>query len=119
MKLKIMFTTAILAMFVIGIVFTKADDTVAKGKEVFLAKKCEACHAVATQGIEAKRKSDKVPDLSKVDLKDKADWVKQYLNKEADKDGKKHAIKFNGTEEELSELATWLTTVGVPAEEKK
>jgi mono/diheme cytochrome c family protein len=117
MRLKNILTAIILALLFTVVGFIKAEDKVVTGKDIFIEKKCMGCHAIESLGIEAKMKSGKAPDLGKVDLKDKADWIMKFLIKEADKDGKKHAVKFNGTEDELKVISTWLTTLGEPAKE--
>jgi len=76
------------------------------GKQVYLDQKCDMCHAVSTAGIEGK--TDKGGDL--VGLADQydAEWLTQYLKKEADKDGKQHVKGFKGTDEDLKALVDWL-----------
>ncbi len=81
------------------------------GKDIFVNGKCNACHAIKSQGIESKM-ADKYPDLSNVGNKNiEADVIKKFLNKETDLNGKKHAVKFKGSEEELNILVDWLLTL--------
>jgi mono/diheme cytochrome c family protein len=103
-----------LAAFLYFAQTTKADDTpaaVKDGKTLFTDKHCDGCHAIESQSIEARNKSTKAPDLSKVNLKGKTDWIKSFLNKETDLDGKNHPMKFNGTDDELNTLAAWIESI--------
>lgn len=114
----------ILGVLIIGLALgvsfqgnTQADeDMLAKGKEMFTTFKCDACHGVESQGIVPKKKNDKSPDLSKVFMKGKAEWLSQYLMKEADLNGKKHPVKFSGKAEELASMVAWLEMVGLQEE---
>ena len=79
------------------------------GKQIFLAQKCNLCHAVSPAGIEATTKSEKMkgPDLvglSKTDAK----LINGYLRKVADIDKKKHVKQFTGSDEEMGALIAWL-----------
>lgn len=79
------------------------------GKQIFLAQKCNLCHAVSPAGIEATTKSDKMkgPDLvglSKTDAK----ILNGYLRKSAEIKGKKHVKQFTGSDEEIGALIAWL-----------
>ncbi len=98
------------ALLVVG-AFALAAPTAegADGKEVFLAQKCNLCHAVSSAGIEATTKSEKLkgPDLSTVELPDAA-TLAAYLKKEQEIDGKKHSKQFTGSDEELQALIAWL-----------
>lgn len=110
---KLLGLVVVTAFILYFVQISKADDTPAPkdGKAIFLDKHCDACHSIESQSIEAKRKSDKVPDLSKVDLKGKTDWIKSFITKEADIDGKKHPIKFNGTDDELGTISSWIESL--------
>ena len=87
-----------------------APASAVDGKEVFLAQKCDTCHSVSTAGIAATTKSEKMkgPDLVGVVQAHESTWVKDFVSKKVDKDGKKHAKEFKGTEEELAALVDWL-----------
>jgi mono/diheme cytochrome c family protein len=87
----------------------------ADGKEIFLAQKCNTCHSVSTAGIEATTKSEKMkgPDLVGVVQAHDPAWVKDFIQKKTDKEGKKHAKEYKGTQEELEAIVAWL------AEQKK
>jgi hypothetical protein len=79
------------------------------GQELFLAQKCNMCHAVAKAGIEAKTKSEKMkgPELPARSY-DAAELGK-FLAKEGQIDDKDHKGKaFKMSEEELATLVAWL-----------
>ena len=80
------------------------------GKAIFLAQKCDTCHSVSTAGIVATTKSEKMkgPDLVGVVQAHEPAWIADFVHKKVDKDGKKHAKEFKGTEEELTALIDWL-----------
>jgi cytochrome c551/c552 len=90
-----------------GVAAVRADDA-PDGKAIFLAQKCDMCHAVSTAGIEAKVKSAAMQGPDLVDLDLQADWMTKYLKKEVDKDGKAHKKAFSGSDEELRTLIDWL-----------
>lgn len=87
-----------------------ADSGGMDGKAIFLAQKCDLCHSVPTAGIEAKMKSEKMrgPDLVNLGAERDAAWLKQYLKKEVDLDGKKHGKAFTAGDAELDTLVAWL-----------
>ena len=104
---------------------TPAKPAAADGKQLFVANKCNTCHAIQAAGIEkkkaeasdedAKEKSDKKsPDLSSVGLERKADWMAKFLMKTETIKGEKHPRRFRGTEADLKVLATWLETQKAP-----
>ena len=87
----------------------------ADAKELFVASKCARCHSIESQGVAATPKAgdeDEVHDLSKVGSERTADWIQKFLMKQADIDGKKHKLKFRGSEADLQTLATWLASLG-------
>lgn len=98
----------LLTLAALGAAPTQALD----GKEVFLAQKCNTCHAVSTSGIEATTKSEKMkgPDLVGVMQAHDPAWITEFLHKKVDKDGKKHAKEYKGTDEELAAILDWLKT---------
>jgi mono/diheme cytochrome c family protein len=77
------------------------------GKDVFLAQKCNVCHAVSSAGITATGKI-KAPDLTGLAAQEDPAWVTRFLKKQADKKGKKHVKPYTGTDEELAALVAWL-----------
>jgi len=80
------------------------------GKAVFLAQKCNLCHAVSSAGIEATTKSEKMkaPDLVGVGSRHDGAWIAQYLQKKQTLQDKTHAKEFKGSDEELAALIDWL-----------
>lgn len=103
MKRRTGIVAMIVAVPLLLAVFYAGPAVGADGKALFLAQKCDMCHSVSAAGITAK--TDK-SDLSK--SKGDVEWVKKYVTKQADKDGKKHMKEFKGTVEELDALAGWL-----------
>jgi len=86
----------------------------ADAKELFVASKCMKCHSIESQGVAAKPKAgeeDEVHDLSKVGAERTADWIQKFLRKQADIEGKKHKLKFRGSDADLETLATWLASL--------
>jgi mono/diheme cytochrome c family protein len=86
----------------------------ADGKELFVAGKCQRCHSVESQGIAAKSRAgeeEEVADLSKVGAEHSAEWIQRYLRKEEATAGKKHRLKYRGSDEDLKTLATWLASL--------
>lgn len=106
------------------IVLAWSSPSMAQGKDVFTKNKCNACHNIASQGIEkasaaateekgeeaaaATEKKVEPPDLSTVGAKRDSAWIQSFLKKETDIDGRKHKKKWTGTPEELKTLADWL-----------
>lgn len=91
----------------------------AKGKQIFLDAKCNKCHAVASQKIEAvaeegdeAEEGAKPPDLSNAgaDFKKAAD-VEAWITKKSERDGKKHRATFRGSADDLGSLAAWIMTL--------
>jgi mono/diheme cytochrome c family protein len=80
------------------------------GKQVFLAQKCNLCHEVSSAKIERTSKSEKTkgPDLAGVAKRHDSEWIKKFLAKQIDKDGKKHLKEVKGTPEEIDALVAWL-----------
>ncbi len=107
------FTTILMAIFVAGITlaqFANAQDAAKTGKTIFEESKCTACHGIESQGVAAKKKSDKVPDLGKMHSHDK-DFLAKYLKKEEVMNGKKHAVPFKGSDDDLTTMVNWLVEV--------
>ena len=87
----------------------------ADAKELFVASKCVKCHSIDAQGVAATPKAgdeDKVHDLSKVGAERTAEWIQKFLRKQEDIKGKKHKLKFRGSDADLEALATWLASLG-------
>jgi mono/diheme cytochrome c family protein len=85
------------------------------GKKIFLAQKCETCHAVSSAEIKMTGKI-KGPDLAGAAAKRDATLLSNYLRRNADINAKKHVKPFTGSDEELGALIAWLQKQ-VPAKE--
>ena len=86
------------------------------GKKIFLAQKCETCHAVSSADIKMTGKI-KGPDLTGTAAKRDATLLSGYLRRNADLNGKKHVKPFTGSDEEMGALIAWLQKQ-VPAAKK-
>ena len=112
MKLKILMFVVLAAIVGITIKSVAQDAAAPKdGKAIFLESKCINCHQISSLAIESKKKSGNIPDLSGVGLKRNADFIKKFITKEEEIDGKKHAIAFKGEAADLDMLAKWLETL--------
>ena len=80
------------------------------GKSIFKANKCDKCHSIESQGIELNGKppGKTPPDLSGVGLKHKAGWIKDWLLKDEELNGKKHLKKWTGSDDDLTTISAWL-----------
>ncbi len=81
------------------------------GKALFVDGKCNMCHSIDSQGIEKKLKSGKGHDLSTVGSDRDPAWLRKWLKKEIELEGKKHEKAFKGTDAELDTLINWLGTL--------
>jgi cytochrome c551/c552 len=101
-------TALLLACSFVIIAFALSQNK--SGKVIFINQKCNLCHSVSTQGIEAKTTSEKLkgPDLVGLADKYKPKWISLYLKKKVKKNGKFHKRSFKGTDEELQALVDWL-----------
>jgi mono/diheme cytochrome c family protein len=84
------------------------------GKKIFLAQKCETCHAVSSADIKPTGKI-KAPDLTGRTAKLDATTLSQYLRRNAEIGGKKHVKPFTGSDEEAGALIAWLQKQVPPA----
>ena len=95
-------------------------------KALFIQNKCNSCHAIKSQGVtvveeegaEAEPEDEdapKPPDLSDIGSKHAAAWIKDWVLKKVDVEGKKHRKKFEGKPAELDAIATWLASLKAPA----
>lgn len=103
----------------------RGESVGADGKSVFLAAKCNKCHEIKSLGVTSLPQDDldeeeksPVTDLSAAGKGRDADWLRQWLNRKIDKEslhkpGKKvtHKKKWNGSEDDLQALVTWLLTL--------
>jgi cytochrome c5 len=92
-----------------GFAYTIADQPSDDGKKVFVDNKCNMCHTVKSAGIESK-KSDAV-DLSAVGKDKTEEFLMKYLKKETKLNDKDHKASFKGTDEDLTKLVQWLSTL--------
>lgn len=101
-------TTAVASLGIVAVMLFAGASTGANadGKSLFVANKCNSCHAVAAQGVA--KAGGEGPELSGVGLRHNAVWITKYLQKNADLNGKKHLKKFKGTDADLGVLAAWL-----------
>jgi cbb3-type cytochrome oxidase cytochrome c subunit len=107
MKRSIFLGFILVSLFMVRL--AAAEDPA--GKTLFLANKCNTCHSLQADGIEAKVKSTaKVPppDLSTIGDVKTADWIVKYLKKEEALNNKKHAKAWTGKDEDLMTIAKWL-----------
>jgi mono/diheme cytochrome c family protein len=105
----------------------RAED----GKQVFLKKECNECHAVEAAGIaklpakddeaeadeeEGEEEDDtEPPDLSGVGKEHDAKWLGGFIQKKVKNDeGKKHRKRFKGSDAELEALVAFLGTLQTP-----
>ncbi|HLP16839.1 MAG TPA: cytochrome c [Bacteroidota bacterium] len=104
----------IVSLFIIGTAWAEegaAKTAAPKGKQIFLDKKCNQCHSIESEGVMKKTPSTSKtgpPDLSNVGSDLKASDIEKFLKKETDLHGKKHMMKFAGTDEDLKTLASYL-----------
>jgi hypothetical protein len=92
-----------------GFAFTIADQPGDDGKTIFVNNKCNMCHTVTSAGIESK-KSDAV-DLSTVGKDKTVEFLTKYLKKETKLNDKDHKSSYKGTDEDLTKLVEWLSTL--------
>ncbi|MGD8862690.1 MAG: c-type cytochrome [Myxococcales bacterium] len=81
----------------------QADDK-PDGKKVFEEGKCKKCHSAP--GVKGGKH-----DLAGVGKKHDAKWMKAYLQKKEEMDGKKHKLKFKGSGAELDAVVKWLASL--------
>ncbi len=103
---------SIIAIVVVTFLFTSMITAEkSTGKDIFVNAKCNTCHAIKSQDITSKQ-ADKYPDLSNFGNSGVSEEnAIKYLNKEFDINGKKHPVKFKGSEEELKTMVEWLLTL--------
>ncbi len=87
----------------------KKDEGV-DGKKLFVEKKCNSCHSAEAVGLK-KKPNQKPPDLSIVGAERSAEWLTKYLQKKESIEGRKHLVKFQGSDGELVSLTKWLETL--------
>ena len=98
---------------------SRADD------KLFLANKCNKCHTISALGIKKlgdeaaseEKSASGPPDLSNVGKFHDVAFITSFLKKEIDHaphdgrtDTKKHMKKWDGSDADLTTIATWLTS---------
>ena len=109
-----------LTLTVLFALFVSAPAALAEdGQEVYMAERCNMCHAVAAVGIEAKTSSEKMlgPDLSGYQSPVDFETLAAYMRKEAELEGGKHKGNFKGSDEDLRTMMDWLAALDPPAGE--
>jgi hypothetical protein len=104
------FFCGLIAMALVGPLagtIAEAEES-ADGLATFTAQKCNMCHSVPQMEIVATVKSAKMkgPDLPGEPRE--ADWIKGFMKREVQLDGKDHKKEFKGTDEELQAITSWL-----------
>jgi hypothetical protein len=113
--MKKVFALMTIFVFVAGFIASAtAEEAKKDGKTLFTDAKCMNCHAVASQGIEAKKPNPKIPDVG-TGITSTAEVLAKYLVKEEKIHDKNHPVKFNGTPEELKTLVDWILEINKPA----
>ncbi|HOK14308.1 MAG TPA: c-type cytochrome [Candidatus Kapabacteria bacterium] len=112
MKIKhLILTLAAIAFIALASINVSVNAQEAKdGKTVFTEQKCDMCHSINSLGIASKKKSGAI-DLSNAAVEGDAEFFAKYLKKETDLKGKKHPAQFKGSDEDLTILTEWLTTL--------
>jgi mono/diheme cytochrome c family protein len=110
MTISILFAVSLLIVGFVCTAYRVQAEDVPAGQAVFLAQKCNLCHAVSSAGIEAKIRSEKLAggDLKGIGERRDADWIAKFVRKEIELDGAKHKKLFTGSDEELQTLIAWL-----------
>jgi hypothetical protein len=104
-----MFVFVIIALY--GMAYAHVGYQFPSGENIFIESKCNSCHSVEAENIEAKIKKNSTNDLSDIDSKLDADFLAKYLTKTEKINDKLHPVVFKGSKEELKELTTWLKTI--------
>lgn len=88
------------------------DAAAPPGLVAFNDLKCNMCHGIETQGVQAKSKTSKAPDLSNAGASHDAAWIAKFLRQEVPGGGgKKHSKKWTGTPEQLQQLSEFLASL--------
>ncbi|MBI5463790.1 MAG: c-type cytochrome [Ignavibacteriales bacterium] len=114
--------TAVVAILCLAVSFGAARQEKSDGKIVFVDKKCGGCHSVEAAGIVKKSASTSKqgpPDLSTVGTSVDSAFIAKFLKKDTTLNGKKHLIRFNGSQEDFTALIQWLTSLKAPADTMK
>ncbi len=104
----LLMAAAAVAILALAAPVTLAEDT-GDAKALFVeTHKCNMCHGVAAEGIEAKTKSEKMKgeDLSGYKSDKELADLAAFMRKESE--GDQHKKGFKGTDEELQTILDWL-----------
>jgi hypothetical protein len=118
-KIKITGMLVLAAFFIAFFANVNAQNPPDDPIKIFKDKKCSSCHSIKIVKIEKKNKKSKAPDLSNVGAMHEPDFFMDWLLKNTEQNGKKHPIKFNGTDEEFASLLGFLVTLRNPEEESE
>ena len=102
-----------LAMTVLGSASFALDG--AGAAAMLKENKCTKCHAFKAFGVAKSEEESKAPDLSKLSAEimgqaDPADYCAKWINKEVERKGKKHRMKFKGSAGDLKALSAFLVS---------
>ena len=111
-KMTLAFLVTLGMLSFVLVQFAQAEGEVKDGKTIFEESKCTACHGIESQGVVAKKKSDKNPDLSTITTGHDIEFWTKYMKKEESLNSKKHPIPFKGTDEDLKTMMEWLMSLG-------
>lgn len=78
------------------------------GQKIFMAQKCNLCHAVSTVEIKAKTTSEKMKGPDLVGIETDAATLAPYLKGESELNGAKHKKKASCSDAELKTLIDWI-----------
>ncbi|MBI5135753.1 MAG: hypothetical protein HZA24_00290 [Nitrospirae bacterium] len=108
--------TRIAAGLAVAGCITHAPAAWAQAPEAFSRYGCDGCHTVSAYGIGTAPTADAggPPDLSDVGTRRDAAFIQGFLKKQVALDGRKHMLRFPGSDAELSALAGWLVTLDRP-----
>ena len=118
MKIRSIMTGMLFVGIIGSSMLSIAEEPAKDGKTVFLAQKCDMCHSVTSQELASKKKTGAF-DLSTIGDKANAETLTKYMKKEVELNGKKHAMAWKGSDEDLKILVTWFETLKEVKEEKK
>jgi mono/diheme cytochrome c family protein len=85
------------------------------GKALFLAQRCDRCHALPSADIKPKGLIKGAPILSERIAKLDPKALARYLRKEVPRNNRKHPIAFEGGGEDLATLIRWIQKQPRPA----
>ena len=94
----------------------RGEGAAAEGREVFVRKNCQYCHAVSAAGIERGASPVKMhgPDLSDVGLRLTREELWEFLRKSPKVAGRRHWKPVWGNDKDLAALVSWLSSLRVP-----